>query len=126
MVRKVNKYVDILRIELNDLINEINEHVETSHQEHNDRVIKNFTYHGNLTIYEKQLEGIKQTAKLLEEMDLSDYESINDLAKDLTERMKSYFTTRGLLEGGYHLTLKRVEGARDYVLRTERNTKYSA
>lgn len=126
MVRKVSKYVEILRIELNDLINEINERIETSHQEHSDRIIKNFTYHGNLTIYEKQLEGIRQTAKLLEEMNLSEYESINDLAKDLAEHMKSYFTTRGLLEGGYHLTLGRIEGARDYVLRTERNTRYSA
>ncbi|MGN6712614.1 hypothetical protein [Anaerocolumna jejuensis] len=126
MVRKINKYVDILRIELNDLMNEINEHVETSHREHSDRVIKNFTYHGNLTIYEKQLEGIRQTIKLLEEMNFTDYKSINDLVDDLTERMKIYFTTRGILEGGYHLTLGRVEGVRDYVLRTERNTRYSA
>lgn len=126
MVRKLNKYVDILRIELNDLINEINEHIDISHKEHSERVIKNFTYHGNLTIYEKQLEGIKQTLSLLEEISLSEYNSVNELVKDLSERMKVYFTTRGILEGGYHLTLSRIEGAKNYVLRTEKNTRYSA
>lgn len=126
MVRKLNKYVDILRIELNDLINEINEHIDISHKEHGERVIKNFTYHGNLTIYEKQLEGIKQTLSLLEEISLSEYNSINELVKDISEQMKAYFTTRGILEGGYHLTLNRIEGAKNYVLRTEKNTRYTA
>lgn len=126
MVRKLNKYVDILRIELNDLMNEIGEHIETAHKEHSDGVIKNFTYHGNLTVYEKQLEGIKQTVKLMEELNLTEYKSINDLVKDLTENIKAFFTTRGILEGGYHLTVRRIEGARDYVLRTDKNSRFSA
>lgn len=121
MVRKMNKYVDIVKIELNDLINDVNEYIEISHRDHANRVIKNFTYHGNLTIYEKQLEGIKQTLVLLEELAAADYETPDEMVAVLTERMKPFFTTRGLLEGGYYITLKRIEGARDYVLQTETN-----
>lgn len=120
MVRKMNKYVDIVKIELNDLINDINEYIESSHKDHSNRVIKNFTYHGNLTIYEKQLEGITETLKLLEELDQSDHETPDELVLTLAERMKPYFTTRGILEGGYYITLKRIEAARDYVVLTEK------
>jgi hypothetical protein len=120
MVRKMSKYLDIVRIELQDLINDITEYIETSHKDHANRVIKNFTYHGNLTIYEKQLYGIKETLKLIEELDVSEYETPQELAKVLKEQIKPFFTTRGILEGGYSLTVKRIEGARDYVIKTEK------
>ena len=73
------KYLKILRIEIEDLQEDIDELIEQYRKESENGIISNYIFLENLVIFRKELMGLEIFSKILDSVDLDRYGSLDAL-----------------------------------------------
>lgn len=94
MIENRKKYLKILRIEIEDLQDDIGGLIAECKKEVETGILSNYVFLQNLTIFKKELLSLGVFFKILDSIDTEQYESLDDMIDfirtSFSEKIKEY------------------------------------
>lgn len=112
---KKRKFMDILKIEIEDAKDDIDLFIEHLSDEHDKGGISNYVFYANKGTYENEKLGINDVLHTMNEIDPNNYDSIAELADALREHFKKQFEEHGLVKAGLSLLDKKITRVLGYM-----------
>lgn len=116
MHKPVQAFMAILKLELNDLEEDLKLLVKEAEEKHEQRLISNYVYLENLAVIKQELFGVNGIAKSFEKTDPEKFENLDDLISSLMAAMLQIKAIELLPEGVIHLVERKMEKVKGYVL----------
>jgi hypothetical protein len=109
------KYLDILRIEVEDLIEDIGL-IVNEYTERRDRgEITNYVFLENLAVLHNELLGVDDMMEMLDSVDPESYSNLDELVADIEVKIKNKIKNSHLAEALYPLVKRKLEKVSRYV-----------
>lgn len=119
MERLLRKFIGIIKLELVDVINNIDEYIEKSTIAKEEGRISNYNYSENVAVYNNMISGISSVNRMLDTMDVSNFTSLDEFCTCLEGLIKKIFSDRGILDASYHMAMQRVKLIEEYMQKVE-------
>lgn len=108
--------MSILKLELNDLEEDLKLLVKEAEKKHEQRLISNYVYLENLAVIKQELFGVDGIAKRFEQTNPEEFETLDDLISALMAAMLQVKAIELLPEGVIYLVERKMEKVKHYVL----------
>jgi len=114
----IQKYIGILKIELADLRDNLEDLVKEAEDDANKKYkkVSNYVSYENLSVYKNELFGINNVFEDINNLDLSKYKDLDELYLGLKSIFKSKFKKLGLDKAGYAIIKRKLKKVMQYVL----------
>lgn len=106
MLHDKEKYITILKIEIESLINDISSLIDYEKQLHDSNKHTNFVYLENLVVLKDEIMGLNGVLGIIENLEIDTTQSIN---KQLEEQIGKFIEHRGYPKAIYSLILSRMK-----------------
>jgi len=116
MHKPAQAFMTILKLELDDLEEDLKQLVEEAEVLHDKKLISNYVYLENLAVIKHELFGINGIVKRFEQTDPDQFENLDDLISSLLAAMLQVKAIELLPEGIIHLVERKMEKVKGYVL----------
>lgn len=115
MPESKRKYLNILKIEAKDLIEDIGVLVADYTKRRETDEITNYVFLENLAVLHNELSGVDYWVMILDTINPDAYESLDDMIQDIEERMKAKIKTSNLAEALLPLIKRKLEKVKTYL-----------
>ncbi len=112
-------YLRMLRVELDDLKDDIDLLIDEYTRLHDSDQMSNYVFLENLTVIRKELLGVDSFCRILDATDTEKFLTLDDLIGHLTDSFRSMVRERGLPEVIEDYVERKLLKVRDYVLREQ-------
>ena len=112
MKQKIERYLKILKIELEDLVDDIKDAEEILKTRLEERKITDYVYLENLSFFNAELAGVKKLEKEIDK--LQGFESLDDLSKYLNDFIKKRVKEADLPDAVYILIKRKLDKIQKY------------
>jgi hypothetical protein len=109
------KYLDILRIEIEDLIEDIGLIVNEYRSRRDRGEITDYVFLENLAVLHNELLGVDNMMEMLDDIDPDAYSNFEDLAADIETKIKNKIKNSYLAEALFPLVKRKLEKVSKYV-----------
>jgi len=109
------KYLDILRIEIEDLIEDIGIIVSEYRRRRDRGEITDYVFLENLAVLHNELLGVDNMMEMLGEINPDAYNKLEDLAADIEIKIQNRIKNSHLAEALYPLIKRKLEKVSKYV-----------
>ncbi len=110
------KYLKILRIEIEDLQEDIDELIEQSMKASKNGTISNYIFLENLVIFRKELKGLEIFFEILDSVDPNKYESMDELIDFIRSSFMDEIKECGLIHAIGNFVERKLIKVRRYVI----------
>ena len=115
MHQLINKYIQILKIELDDLEADIELLIDEHIQREEKHQITKYVLLENLAVLKNEMSGIEQFKKMLTDTNLDDYKDIHEFVNEIGKKFKAYIARGGLVEAVYSMVERKLHKVLKYV-----------
>jgi len=115
MHKAVPAYMAILKLEIEDLEEDLKMLVSEVEEKHNKQQISNYVYLENLAVIKRELFGVNGIARHFDTVDSSQCEDLDQLIADLKKELMSQRAIELLPEGVIRLVERKMEKVKNYV-----------
>jgi len=119
MKEKIKKYTKILRIELEDLEEDLLMMAEIYHQRELKREITDYVFLENLSLLQSEIAGIDNIISSLDDINPDDYDSIKQFAEYIAEQFRKKTEDAGFPESVFALVNRKLIKVSQYILSSE-------
>lgn len=109
-------YLRMLRVELDDLKDDIDLLIDEYTRLHDSEQLSNYVFYENLTVIRKELLGVDFFCRVLDETDPDRFATLDDLIGHLTRTFRTMVRDRGLPEVIESYVERKLLKVREYVL----------
>ena len=109
------KYLSILRIEIDDLIEDIGMIVEQCKRRKESGDITNYVFLENLAVLHKELLGVDNLVKILDDIDPERYAGLDEMIADIEKRIGDRIKSSHLAEALFPLVKRKLEKVARYL-----------
>ena len=109
------KYLDILRIEVEDLIEDIGLIVNEYKRRKDRGEITDYVFLENLAVLHNELLGVDDMMEMLDSVDPEDYSNLDDLVADIEIKIRKKIENSHLAEALYPLVKRKLEKVSKYL-----------
>ena len=117
MKHKIERYLKILKIELEDLETDIAFSEELLRQKHDEHKITDYVFMENLSTFKSELLGIKEMEHEIDNL-VDKYDSLDDLTDDVYKFFKDKVKDAGLPEVVFVLIKRKLDKVYKYSVKT--------
>ncbi len=114
MKNKIERYLKILRIELEDLESDIAFSEELLRQKHDEHKITDYVFLENLSTFKSELLGIKEMENEIDNL-VDKYDTLDDLVKDVYKFFEERVKNAGLPEVVFVLIKRKLDKVYQYL-----------
>ncbi len=114
MKHKIERYLKILKIELEDLENDISFSEELLRQKHDEHKITDYVFLENLSTFKSELLGIREMENEIDNL-IDKYDSLDDLVKDVYKFFEDKVRDAGLPEVVFVLIKRKLDKVYQYL-----------
>ncbi|WP_028975432.1 hypothetical protein [Spirochaeta cellobiosiphila] len=115
MEKQIRKFVDILKIELRDLEQDIHTLSTALADKLKEKEITNFVYKENTALLMREVRLVKEAMKDLNNFDFAQYEEIDPFIDDLQELFHNHLNSSAFPQAIHVLLTRKIEKVRDYI-----------
>ena len=115
MHEKVQTFLTLFEIELNDLQKDIELLIERYREDHDKEVISNYVFLENIALMKNELFGIDSFRDLVRSIEPTDYCSTILLADDLRCNLRERCRSRGIAASIYLLAERKIRKILSYI-----------
>ena len=115
MFRVKEHYLDILKIELQDLREDIGKLIETCEKDCNLEKITNYVCWHNSTVLKNELLCLDEFQKIIQETQPEKYPTLNELIDHLRENFHTTIHEKGFWEAVTHFVDRKIQKVENYV-----------
>lgn len=116
MKEKIEKYTKILKIELEDLEKDLLMMAEIYHQRELKKEITDYVFLENLSLLQSEIAGIDNIIESLEEIDPSQFASIEGFAAYIADEFRNKTQEAGFPESVFALVDRKLQKVTRYIL----------
>lgn len=109
------KYVDILRIELKDLEQDIEHLIQKCEKEKEESELPAYIYLENLALFKNELLGLNVFDQMLDDVDTDAFSSLEEMIEYLKKKCHEKIDAHGLAEVVNNYVDRRLEKVAKYV-----------
>jgi hypothetical protein len=109
------KYLSILRIEVQDLIEDIGLIVEEYKKRKERGEITNYVFLENLAVLLHEIRGVNNLVEVLDGVDPDSYSDLEEMVRDIEQRLRGRITDSNLEEALFPLVKRKLEKVTKYV-----------
>ena len=109
------KYLDILKIEINDLTDDIGLLVEEYRKRKQKDEITNYVFLENLAVLHNEMQGVDNLVQILDEIDPNTYTSLEDMIVDVKKRVRERIRKSDLAGALYILVSRKIDKVATFV-----------
>lgn len=114
MKHKMERYLKILKIELEDLETDIAFSEEILQKKYDDREISHYVFLENLSTFKAELMGIREMEGEIDQL-IDKYETLDDLIKDVYQFFEKKVEDAGLPEVVFVLIKRKLDKVYQYL-----------
>ena len=115
MHKRKLRFIEIMRIELEDLHDDIDSILEHCVQLFREHEITEFGYFGNLSVLKGELHGVGVFARMLNNVDTAKYDTVEAMAEDLERQLLAEIEKYGMVPAIDILIRRKIEKVMKYV-----------
>ncbi len=115
MQGKKKRFIEILRIELDDLHDDIEALAEHCTELRRARELSEIGYWGNLGVLKNELRGVGVFAQIMNDADPDQYDSLESLAQDLEDRLLASIEKYGMVPAIDVLIRRKIDKVQKFV-----------
>ena len=119
MKDKIKKYTRILRIELEDLEEDLLMMAEIYHQRELKREITDYVFLENLSLLQSEIAGIDNIINSLDKINSDDFPSIQNFAEHISKQFKKKIEDAGFPDSVFELVNRKLIKVSRYILSEE-------
>jgi len=119
MREKIRKYKKVLRIELEDLQEDLLMMAEIYHQRELKREITDYVFLENLSLLQSEIAGIDSIIGSLEGVNPDDFASIEECAEYISEQFRKKTQDAGFPDSVFALVNRKLVKVSKYILSSE-------
>jgi flagellar biosynthesis component FlhA len=112
----LKKFINIFRIELEELEQDINDMIEIVEQRRNSREITNYVYIANKGVLLNEISSVRELLDQLSTIDAYQYESVEALIEGVREMLEKRIEEYSFPDAVHHLVERRLNKVCTYVL----------
>ena len=116
MHNKTVAFLEILKVELQDLDEDIKILIEEYKEKHSRDEISNYVFLENLAVLKNELFGVEGFYKHVENINPSDYKTLADLINNLMEVLKVRIHEKGLAHSLINMVERKINKILKYVI----------
>lgn len=116
MTEKKNMFLKILKVELEDLHDDIVIMIEENKNAKGKEEISNYVFLENLSVLNNEILGIDIISSSIKNTDSEKFATLNELIADIESRIHKAMRENHIIKGLFRLIEKRIKRAHDYVL----------
>ncbi len=116
MIEKKKNYLNILRLELEDLHEDIDNLMKACEEQKDDCAITNYVFMENLANLKNELLGLDVFSKIIDETDPAAFESLDDMIIYLKNLFSDEMNEFGIINAVRLLIDRKMEKVKKYVL----------
>lgn len=109
------RFIQIMRIELEDLHDDIEALKEHSAEVWHEHIISEFGYWGNLGVLKNELCGVGLFGQILDQIDPDDYETLEEMTEDLEKQLLASIHKYGMVPAIRLLIRRKIDKVSRYV-----------
>ncbi len=109
------KYLDILRIEIEDLTEDIGLVVNEYKRRRDREEITNYVFLENLAVLHNELLGVDNMMEMLDSIDPDAYDRLDDMVADIEIKIRNKIKDSYLAEALYPLVKRKLEKVSKYL-----------
>lgn len=117
MNKPVKAFLNILRVELQDLEEDLLQLVEDAREKHDCEKITHYVYLENLAVIRCEIFGVNGIAKRFNEMDPDAFEDLDHLIESLKSEMLNEKSRDLLPDGVLRMVDRKMEKVKDYIIK---------
>lgn len=111
----MKKYIQILKIELDDLEADIELLIDEYIQKNENHQITKYVLLENLAVLKNEMSGIEQLKKILDEINPDEYADIHELMNNIDNKFKVYIERGGLVKAVYLMVERKLHKVLKYL-----------
>lgn len=111
----LEKYVQILKLELEDLEIDIQKLIENCEKTSKTSDLKINVFLENLQLFNNELLAVDIFAKMLDKLDINDFDSLDDLVRHIKQSFEAKVDALGLAKAINRMVDRKLEKVADYV-----------
>lgn len=116
MIQKIKIFLKILRIELEDLNEDIKLLVKECKEKHSTQKISEYVFQENLAVLQNELSGIEDFYKDLSKVNQENYKNLDEFVDYLKKTLKNKIREKGLVHSIYHLVERKINKVANYIM----------
>jgi len=93
-----NNYIAILRIELNDLLTDLEKLIEECSKGHQTGMISENVLMQNLAVFKNEILGVHRFQRILDNIHAQEYERLDDMIEDIRLKFHALIHDHGLAD----------------------------
>lgn len=109
------KFIGILRVELRDLQEDIEDLIEQTTKERERGNLTNYVFIQNLALFKNELLGVNAFGRILDELDVEPFGTLDELVDHLKSSFRARVKAAGLAEAINVYVERKVDKVRRYV-----------
>lgn len=118
MKEKIKKFLKILYVEIEDLKDDLNLLADIHEEREKKGEITQYVFRENLSLIKKEIDFVKVVLEQFHELSGSEYKNMDELIRDLDEKIKKKVTDSGCAEAVYTLLRRKFAKVKNYVEHT--------
>ena len=119
MKEKIPKYVKVLKIELEDLEEDLLVMAEIYHQREQKDEITDYVFLENLTLLQSEIAGIETMLRSLNDIEYESYSSLDELVEYIEKEFRRKTDASGFPESVYALVKRKLTKVSKYIENAE-------
>ncbi|HUV07197.1 MAG TPA: hypothetical protein VMX75_05675 [Spirochaetia bacterium] len=109
------KYLDILKVEINDLLEDIGDLVEDYRRRRSKSEITEYVLRENVAVLHSEVGGINILLKILDAIHIDKYVGLDDMVEDIERKMCDRIKSSDLAGALYPMIKRKLEKVKLYV-----------
>lgn len=119
MQEKIKKYIKVLRIELEDLEEDLLVMAEIYHQRERKDEITDYVFLENVSLLQSEIAGIEKLLGTLDEIDPSRFGHIDEFVESLDTAFRRKTEDAGYPDSVYELVKRKLKKVSKYIMSAE-------
>lgn len=115
MIRKKKAFIEILRVELEDLGEDIKLLISEFQQKYSKQEISNYVHLENVALLQNEIFGVEGFSQLISDIDVDGFDDIAHLQKELMDRFAVRIKEKGLAKSVMMLIERKMNKVCKYV-----------
>ena len=115
MTEHKKKFISIMKIELEDLIEDLNHLVDDYRDKKEHDLITNYVFMENLALLQHEMYGIKKFSQFISSLNLSEFKDINGISEHIKEVLEKKITSSDFASCLFPMICRRLVKAAHYV-----------
>lgn len=115
MSDKKKLYLKVLKIELEDLNDDIEMLIDELQHKKDNKEISNYVFVENLSLFRNEIIGVEVVNESLEKINTNDFASLDDLISEIKVRIKKRITECGIRNALWFSIERKLDKVKKYI-----------